>query len=177
MQDDPDGPPRGLMIAALVVAVLAVGAVLAIAATRKPPAAPVAIASVPAPNADSPECRSLMATLPDRLGDFARATTAEPTPPGTAAWRAQSVDEPVILRCGLDRPEEFVAGTPIQMVDGVQWFRLQDNDSGRSTWLCVDRPVYLALTLPEGSGPTPIQNMSEVVAKTMPAVPIRPGRP
>lgn len=185
MQGDPadaameaDGPPRALLIAALALSVLAVVGVLIVAATRSTPAAPVPIAAVPAPQADAPECQALLATLPDRLGDFQRAETAQPTPAGTAAWRgADQAGEPVILRCGLDRPAEFVVGAPIQMVDRVQWFRLEDADSRRSTWLCVDRPVYLALTLPEGSGPAPIQTLSEVVDRTMPAIPIRPGTP
>jgi hypothetical protein len=68
-------------------------------------------------------------------------------------------------------------GAPSQLVNQVQWFRLEDADSRRSTWLCVDRPVYLALTLPDGSGPAPIQTMSDIVERTMPAVPIRPLRP
>ena len=38
------------------------------------------------------------------------------------------------------------------MVDRVSWFRLADPDTRRSTWVCVDRPVYVALTLPDGSG-------------------------
>lgn len=172
-----DGPPRGLLIAAVLIALLAIGAVLAVAATRRAPTAPVPIAAVPAPQADSPECGALLVALPDRLGVFHRAATAEPTPPGTAAWRGESGGEPVILRCGLDRPAEFVVGAPIQLVDGVQWFRLDDADARRSTWLCVDRPVYLALTLPEGSGPTPIQTLSGLVEQTMPTVPIRPGKP
>lgn len=174
-QADADGPPRALIIAALAVAVLAVVGVLGIAATRRPPTAPVAIAAVPAPQAEAPECQALMATLPDQLGDYRRAETAQPTPAGTAAWRDGG--DPVILRCGLDRPAEFVVGTPIQMVNDVQWFRLQDSGSQRSTWLCVDRPVYLALTLPDGSGPSPIQTMSDVIERTMPAIPIRPGKP
>jgi len=33
------------------------------------------------------------------------------------------------------------------------------------------------LTLPDGSGPTPIQTLSEVIARTMPAMPIRPAPP
>lgn len=183
MQGDPapeesDGPPRALMIAALLVGVLALGAVLAVAAVRRDtPSAPVVIAAVPAPGADGAECRALMATLPDRLGEFRRAATAEPTPAGAAAWRREDGGEPVILRCGLNRPAEFVVGAPLQLVDDVQWFRLEDADARRSTWLCVDRPVYLALTLPEGSGPDPIQTMSAIVDRTMPAVPIRPGRP
>lgn len=175
MQGDTDGPPRALIVAALAVAVLAVAGILAVAASRRTPPAPVVIAGVPAPQSESPECRTLVATLPDRLGDYRRADTAQPTPAGTAAWR--NADEPVVMRCGLDRPAEFVVGAPIQMVDQVQWFRLQDSGSRRSTWLCVDRPVYIALTLPDGSGPSPIQTLSKVIEQTMPAVPIRPGKP
>ena len=89
----------------------------------------------------------------------------------------------MILRCGLDRPDEFVVGSPIQVVDAVQWFRVGEagagnesaSDQGRSTWFAVDRPVYVALTLPQGSGPTPIQTISEVIAKSLPAKPIDPA--
>jgi hypothetical protein len=175
---DPDGPPRALLIAALMTAVLAVGTVIAVAAARRSPPAPVVIAAVPAPAAEAPECRALLATLPDQLGDYRRADTAQPTPAGTAAWRDdESPAEPVILRCGLDRPAEFVTGAPIQMVDEVQWFRIEDGELARSTWLCVDRAVYVALTLPDGSGPSPIQTLSEVIERSMPAIPIRPGSP
>ena len=175
--DSPDGPPRALLIAALAVAVLAVGAVLAVAATRRAPMSPVAIAAVPAPQSGTPECRSLLATLPERLGDYTRAAAVDPVPEGAAAWRSPETTgaEPVIMRCGLDRPAEFVVGTPLQMVDDVQWLRLSDADTRRSTWVAVDRAVYVAITLPDGSGPTPIQTLSEVIARTMPAIPIRPG--
>jgi hypothetical protein len=132
---------------------------------------PVAIASVPAPQADSTECRALLEALPQQLGDYRRAAAADPAPAGAAAWTADG--EPVILRCGLDRPAEFVIGSPIQVVDAVQWFELADQ--GRSTWFAVDRPVYIALTLPQGSGPTPIQTVSDVIAKSLPAKPIDPA--
>jgi hypothetical protein len=33
------------------------------------------------------------------------------------------------------------------------------------------------LTLPQGSGPTPIQELSEVIGRTIAAVPISPGPP
>ncbi|MCV7088973.1 DUF3515 domain-containing protein, partial [Mycobacterium interjectum] len=86
----------------------------------------------------------------------------------------------VVLRCGLDRPAEFVVGSPIQIVDRVQWFEVSVDqqsagDAGRSTWYAVDRPVYVALTLPSGSGPTPIQQLSDVIDHTMAAVPIKPA--
>ena len=172
-----DGPPRSLLIAAIAVAVAAIVAVLAIAAIRQspPPQQPVPIASVPAPRADSPECGALMGALPEELGDYRRAAAADPAPAGAAAWRAASDAEPVILRCGLDRPAEFVVGAPIQVVDAVQWFEV--TDEGRTTWFAVDRPVYIALTLPAGSGPTPIQEISDAIARTLAAEPIDPAMP
>ena len=171
----PDGPTRALIITAIAIAVTALGVILAIAATRRPPTAPVAIAAVPAPGAQSRQCQALLNTLPGSLGGLARADTAEPTPAGTAAWRGDG--DPVILRCGLGRPAEFVVGAPIQVVNDVQWFRIDDAAIGRSTWVSVDRPVYVALTLPAGYGPAPIQDMSGLIARTMDATPIRPGPP
>ncbi|HTM84269.1 MAG TPA: DUF3515 domain-containing protein [Mycobacterium sp.] len=185
-----DGPPRALLIAALVVAVSVLITVLGIAAVRQqsPEKPPVAISSVPAPRADGPECQALLDALPQQLGDFRRAQTAQPTPAGAAAWQAGSEEEPIILRCGLERPGDFVAGTPLQVVDAVQWFRVLDPgadpgvgaqpdaaDQTRSTWFAVDRPVYVALTLPAGSGPTPIQLISSQIARVMPAQPIDPA--
>ena len=172
-----DGPPRALLIAAIVVAAGAIIGILVFAALRQSPPGQqtVAIASVPAPKGDSAECRALLDALPEQLGDYRRAPAAEPAPPGAAAWTAAwtADGEPVILRCGLDRPAEFVVGSPIQVVDAVQWFELADQ--GRSTWFAVDRPVYVALTLPQGSGPTPIQEISDVIAKSLPAKPIDPA--
>ena len=65
-----------------------------------------------------------MAALPEQLGDYRRAPAAEPAPAGAAAWQASPAAEPVILRCGLDRPADFVVGAPIQVVDAVQWFEV-----------------------------------------------------
>ncbi|MGV0627081.1 DUF3515 domain-containing protein [Mycolicibacter minnesotensis] len=176
-ENDTDRPLRLALIAALVFAVLAVGAALAVAATHHPgrqPAQPVRVAAVPAPHADSPDCRAVLDALPQQLGDYRRAELAEPAPQGAAVWAAHEGQE-VVLRCGLDRPADFVVGSAIQRVDNVQWFEVREGD--RATWYAVDRKVYLALTLPTGSGPTPIQELSDLIAETVPAVPIRPGPP
>lgn len=166
-----DGPPRALLIAAIVVAAGAIIGILVFAAFRQSPPQTVPIASVPAPKADSAECRALLGALPDRLGDYRRAPAADPAPPGASAWATDG--EPIILRCGLDRPAEFVLGSPIQVVNEVQWFEV--SDQGRSTWFAVDRAVYVALTLPHGSGPTPIQEISDIIAKSLPAKPLDPA--
>jgi Protein of unknown function (DUF3515) len=167
-----DGPPRAALIAALVLAIGVVVVVLVIAATHHH-TAPVVVAAVPAPHADDAACHQLVDALPQRLGDYGRAALVQPAPAGTAAWQPAVQGDPVILRCGLDRPADFVVGSPIQQVDRVQWFHVSQDQ--RSTWYAVDRPVYLALTLPPGSGPTPIQQLSELIDRTMPAVPSRPG--
>ncbi|CAN5425609.1 DUF3515 domain-containing protein [soil metagenome] len=174
---DRDGPPRGVLIAALVIAVAAIVAVLTIAVIREPAATPVAIASAPAPQADGPDCGRLLEALPDQLGDYRRAATVDPTPAGAAAWQAEPGGEPVILRCGLDRPTDFVIGAPLQLVDAVQWFRVQDPSGMLTSWFAVDRPVYVALTLPEGSGPTPIQELSRTITETLPVEQLDPGPP
>jgi hypothetical protein len=168
---DSDGPPRAALIAALVVAIGALGAVLMIAATRHH-TNPVVVAAIPAPRAQDPACGKLLEALPARLGDYTRATLVQPAPLAAAAWQQAGAGDPVVLRCGLERPTDFVVGSAIQMVDRVQWFEVRQDQ--RSTWYAVDRPVYVALTLPPGSGPTPIQQLSELIDRIMPAQPINP---
>ena len=114
-----------------------------------------------------------------RAADPKTSSTCRSLSAGAAAWRRDgaAADDVVILRCGVDRPAEFVVGAPDQMVDDVGWFRLADTGSALVTWLCVDRPAYVALTLPTGSGPAPIQALSGVIERSMAAMPIRPGPP
>jgi hypothetical protein len=173
--NDADGPPRIALIAALVVAVAAVVAALAVAAAHRPasqPDVPLRIATVPAPQAGDAACRTVLGALPQQLGDYRRAEIAAPVPESVAAWTV-GADRSVVLRCGLHRPADFVVGSPIQVVDHVQWFEVREGE--RATWYAVDRPVYLALTLPPGSGPTPIQELSDLIAEELTAVPIRPA--
>lgn len=168
---DVDDPPRTALIAALVIAIVAVGAVLTVVAFHRVPRQPVPIPTVAAPDAADPVCAALLDVLPRKLGDYARAAVAQPAPEGAAAWTAGN-GEPIVLRCGLERPNEFVVGSPIQTVDAVQWFQL--TDQGRATWYTVDRSVYIALTLPPRSGPAPIQQLSALIDATVPAVSIDP---
>ncbi|MBX7450238.1 DUF3515 domain-containing protein [Mycolicibacterium sp. 3033] len=177
-----DGPPRAALIAAMVLAVgVAVGFLIFAAVTqhRRGPA-PVALSAVPAPGADGPECGGLIDKLPDQLGDYRRAPLVDPAPAGAAAWQRGAGGEPVVLRCGVERPADFVVGAPLTVVDGVSWFQVQDSDqpnpdTDRATWFAVDRPVYVALTLPSGSGPDAIQTVSTTLTAALPARPVDPG--
>ncbi|EME19054.1 DUF3515 domain-containing protein [Rhodococcus triatomae] len=160
---------------ALPVAMVVGIVVAAVLANRNPTLEPVALGSVPAPGATSPECTALIDSLPDNLGDFERAELVDPAPEGAAAW--QSVDaQEIVLRCGLDRPAEFDAASALQLVDGVQWLEVPGGEGvDASTWFAVDRGVYVAVTVPHGLGPTPLQDASAAVAGALEAKPIDPA--
>ena len=92
----------------------------------------------------------------------------EPAPPGTAAYRLPDA-EPVIVRCGLPAPPTFTVGAALQEVNGVQWFNEPDPDPSvtSSTWVAVDRPRYVAVTLPQAAGTGPIQDLSDALTEFM----------
>lgn len=187
-QTGDDGAGRSPALIATAVALpvmLLVGVIVfAIMATRSPVLEPVALGAAEAPDAESEECTALLEALPDKLPessdtDLVRAELVEPAPAGAAAW--QSPDEPnaepVVLRCGLERPHEFTQDSQIQAVDAVDWLQIDGADQGleSSTWTAVDRGVYIALTVPSGTGSGPIQSMSKIVAETLPATELDPA--
>lgn len=173
-------PPRALVIVATVLGVaLAVG--VAVFGLSQPsrsgdhPRAdgPLPLVPVEAPKAGSRPCAKLVAALPRQLpsadGDLARRRLADPAPEGAAAWGS---GDPVVLRCGLRKPPELAPDSALQVVNGVQWLWLEAK--GSATWYVVDRPVYVAVTVPEAAGTGPVQALSDLVADTLPATPVRP---
>ncbi|WP_280297237.1 DUF3515 domain-containing protein [Nocardia abscessus] len=159
--------PVVLVVAVLVAAVLA----------RRAPVErePLVLGPVPAPAAEGPACAALLPALPADLGEFTKSTLVEPAPPATRAWQRAEGGDAIVLRCGLDRPLEFNRASPLQVVNGVQWFEVRDQTAEVSTWFAVDRATYVALTVPDGSGPTPLQEVSDTITAHLPAQPIDPG--
>ncbi|MEV6323511.1 DUF3515 domain-containing protein [Nocardia sp. NPDC051787] len=182
---EPDHPAAGspqyspaLIATAVALPVVLVVAVLvaAVLARRAPvEREPLVLGPVPAPAADGPACAALLPALPADLGEFGKSTLVEPAPPATRAWQRTDGGDPIVLRCGLDRPLEFNRASPLQIVNGVQWFEARDQVAKASTWFAVDRSTYIALTVPDGSGPTPLQEVSDTITATLPAQPIDPG--
>lgn len=170
-------PPALIATAvALPIALIAGVLVAAFLANRSVEREPLALGPVPAPAAEGPACAALLPALPADLGDYRAATLVEPVPPATRAWqRDEEAAEPIVLRCGLDRPLEFDRASALQIVNGVQWFELRDPAAASSTWLAVDRETYIALTVPDGSGPTPLQEVSDAITATLPERPIDPN--
>jgi hypothetical protein len=130
---------------------------------------PLALAGVEAPDADAPECTklvgSLPATLPSKGEELARLPLADPAPPAAAAW-AGAQGEPVVLRCGLPKPAQYAPTAQLRVIGKVNWLPVEGD--GASTWYTVDRPVYVALTIPDDAGTGVVQEMSATIAKVLP---------
>ncbi|PZS37878.1 MAG: DUF3515 domain-containing protein [Pseudonocardiales bacterium] len=134
---------------------------------REQPLGPRGLAVVPAPWAHSTDCARLLAALPETLdggdaGPLQRRSLATPAPAAAAGWG----EPPVVLRCGLDRPVELTATSRLLDVSGVQFLELVGR--GTSTWVAVDRPVYVVVALPPTSGSGPLQQIAAVIANTLP---------
>lgn len=174
--------PIPVVIAAVAIPLILLAVVLVMVrdvtdeASEAAASEPVTAVAVPAPGAGSEECTALLEVLPESLGEAARVAFQEPAPPGAAAYRMPDA-EPVVVRCGLPAPPTFTVGTSMQEVNGVQWFNEPDPDPAvtSSTWVAVDRPQYVAVTLPDGSGTGPIQDLSDALTEHLDAVEPRPA--
>jgi hypothetical protein len=137
-------------------------------ASSAPRTGPLALVPVDAPQAGSAPCASLLAALPDGLTSgravLRRLPLAQPAPPGAVAWGDGS-GEPVVLRCGLARPPELTPTAELRVISGVRWLPLQGDRA--ATWYLVDQAVYVALTVPAGTGTGVLQGISETVAKAL----------
>ncbi|OLT46265.1 hypothetical protein BJF85_17580 [Saccharomonospora sp. CUA-673] len=133
---------------------------------------PLPVVSIPAPEADTDECRQIIEAAPEALTSsgeqLERRELAEPAPEATAAWGGN--DEAVVLRCGLERPPELTRTATLRQINGVQWLHVPGE--GSATWYAVDRPAYLAVTVPDGTGTGPLQRISDLADAELRQVPL-----
>lgn len=174
--------PRILVGLALALPVLLVAGVLVASTVLERSPIPdattvrLAVPVVPTPDAASADCSRLLSGLPGEIATGGtlrpRRVLADPVPAGTVAWGGEDGSAPIVLRCGLPRPAELVPGASLLDVDGVDWIATTDSDPSTTTWVTADRAVYAGLTLPDGTGSGPIQNVSRGVKITLAS---RPG--
>jgi hypothetical protein len=113
---------------------------------------------------------ALPAELPSDSGALSPRALAEPAPAGVRAWAA--APRPVVLRCGLTRPAELNPTSSLLEIDGVSWLQLPADVPGvPPSYVAVDRPVYLALTVATDLGSGPLQVVSEAL-RTLPETPV-----
>jgi hypothetical protein len=136
--------------------------------SRAPRTGPVALVSVDAPQAGSAACGTLLGALPNDLTSgpsvLRRLPLAQPAPPATAAW-GDGRAEPVVLRCGLGKPPELTPTAELRLISGVRWLPVRGDQA--TTWYLVDRPVYVALTVPAGTGTGVLQGISETAGRVL----------
>ena len=108
--------------------------------------------------------------LPSGTDMLPRRELAAPAPLATVAW-GDAKHDPVVLRCGLERPGELTPTSQLRVISDVQW--LQVPGSGSSTWFVVDRAVYVALTVPYDAGTGPLQDVSTTVRDLLPKQPVK----
>ncbi|WP_278263799.1 DUF3515 domain-containing protein [Nocardia sp. AG03] len=181
---EPASTPYSPALIATAVAlpvVLIVGVLVAAFIALRAPTErePLALGPVPAPAHDGPACHALLPALPADLPSdgetYTKSTLAEPAPQATRAWQLEDGGDPIVLRCGLDRPLEFNRASALTVIDGVKWFQVRDDVAKTGTWFAVDRETYIALTVPDNSGTGPIQTVSETINTTLPAREPTPG--
>ncbi|UOX85566.1 DUF3515 domain-containing protein [Amycolatopsis sp. FBCC-B4732] len=172
---DTGAPPRVVLVTATALAVALAVAVAVFALTQRSSsdtAGPLPLVPVPAPFAGSPGCTTLLGAVPTELTSNGASlkvrALADPAPPATVAW---GTDDPLVLRCGLNRPPELTPTAALRLVNKVQW--LQVPGEGASTWYVVDREVYAALTVPDSAGTGPLQQISDTVAAKLAPQPLR----
>lgn len=132
-------------------------------------AGPLAVPPVPAPEASSPQCDAVLAALPPRLtindDPVGRRDLVQPAPEAAVAW-GDAQHDPVTVRCGISAPAELKPTSRLVTISGVSWLPI--SQGGKTTWLAVDRPVFVALTASQQAGSGPVQQLSRILADTLP---------
>lgn len=131
---------------------------------------PVLPVDVPPVTAEAQEhCPAVMSGLPLELtGERSRRVDSDTL--FAYAWG----EPPIVLVCGVDRPEGFVVGTGTIQINGVQWY-VDTSDPGSTVWTTVDRPVNVQVTVPPDTDSAPVTVLSTRIAEALPYVEPQPG--
>lgn len=157
--------PAALIATAVSVPATVVLALVFAQGTSSPPPTPTT--SSPSRGAEA-ACRRLSLRLPDTLDGAARNTAAAEGP-FIAAWGKS----PILLRCGVPRPTQLAPYSTAQLIGSgddlsVNWLPVTYSDA--TVWTTVDRSVFIAVSVPTSYATPPINALSNVIARTLPAV-------
>ncbi|MCV2488923.1 DUF3515 domain-containing protein [Geodermatophilus sp. YIM 151500] len=142
------------------------GAPAEVGGTVPTPRAELPVLPVPVPPV-TPEaeaaCPGLMAELPLELaGEPSRRVDSDT--PYAYAWG----EPPLVLVCGVDRPEGFDLGASLIQINGVQWF-VDTDDPDLTVWTAVDRPVYVEVQVPAAVDSAGVTQLTVPIGRTLEA--------
>lgn len=128
--------------------------------------APVALSPIQSDDANSAECKAVVAAAPEEFMGQPRAEIAEPVPAGAAAW-AKLSSESVSLRCGANLPYQYTAYSQTEDIDGDAWLKVKDMTPGSNltTWYDTDRSPVVAVTTFNDERPTGLDKTLEPLRK------------
>ncbi|WIM68722.1 DUF3515 domain-containing protein [Corynebacterium breve] len=137
---------------------------------------PVAMTPLPAPDAESAECASLLESLPDELLGHKRAELVEPAPAGAAAWQTSELER-ITLRCGVDVPLQYTEYSSTENIGGAEWLRVDDATPGSTlkTWYTTDRFPVVAVTTDELGLDGATEPVSELPVAELKEQPVNPS--
>lgn len=138
-------------------------------AEHEPQPGPLA-ALEPAADSSAPEtCAPLLDALPETIADEWTLLGVEGD---TAAW-VNYGSEPIVLRCGVAPPPNYVAGERLTQIDEIPWFEDEQlvNGSTASTWYALGRATDIALSIPQAASAAVLPELGGVIAEHTPAAP------
>lgn len=142
-------PPKLAVVMSIILALAFIAAVIlgARILTDRATYKPAAVSPVIAPAAESPECRSIKESLPDKLDHFKKVEIVEPIPAGTAAYRDGQGTE-LTIRCGVDTPDQYTVLSKTHEAGGSDWLTVTDAtpESNLRTYYQVGGSPVLAVT-------------------------------
>ena len=107
-------------------------------------------------------CPALMALMPLELaGERSRPVDSDSL--FAYAWG----EPPIVLVCGVDRPEGYVAGVGLIQIEGVQWY-VDQTDPDATVWTTVDRSVHVQVSLPPNVDSAPVTALTRHISEALP---------
>ena len=125
--------------------------------------------NAPTPSAAAIEpCAQVLSALPVQLdGLNPRAVHPYPDEGASAVgWGNPAI----VLQCGVSRPKELTVGSSalIVGVGTVNWLPITGSDS--TTFVVIDRSVYVQVTVPKSYSQPPLATLSTAISSVLPAV-------
>ena len=157
------------LIATLVtIPVMVIVGFITFAALKASNSTPVPVDSYAAASTVSNECSKFLTSLPNTFDGF----DAKQISGDKATWADTDDGDPIIVRCGVNRPRDFTPSSRLQAVNGVQWF-ITDTIEGRGqAYVCVDHRPYVAVWVPVKAGNASITETSAAIGRALTAGPL-----
>lgn len=111
-------------------------------------------------------CSPLLDGLPETLAE--EWTLAE-VDGDTAAW-VNYGNEPIVIRCGVAPPPNYVAGERLTQIDDIPWFEDEQlvNGSTASNWYALGRATDIAVSVPQAASSVVLPELGRVISENTP---------